>query len=99
MVVGLQGSRSMFAAAEHKLLREELGRSILYPEFARTFHLEGFVNVDMATDSCGKISVHKSTATHPGLLDYVIEKLNSLIIRADESREKHFNLMLKFIMY
>lgn len=99
MVVGLQGSRSLFAAAEHSLLREEIGRSILYPEFARVFHLEGIVNVDISTDSEGQVSVYNSTGTHPGLLDYVTGKLNSLIVRAEESRQKQFRLMLKFIMY
>jgi len=99
MVVGLQGSRSMFAAAEHSLLREEIGRNILYPEFARAFHLEGVVNVDISTDTTGKVSVNDSTGTHPGLLEYVTDKLIMMIVRDDESREKRFRLILKFIMY
>lgn len=99
MVVGLQGSRSMFAAAEHSLLREEIGRCILYPEFARTFHLEGVVNVDISTDLSGNISVEESSGTHPGLLEYVIARLNGIIVRAEESHEKQFRLMLKFMMY
>jgi len=99
MVVGLQGSRSMFAASEHSLLREEIGRRILYPEFARAFHLEGFVNVDITTDSIGQVSVYDSKGSHPGLLEYVKNVLSSITIRGEESKEKQFRLMLKFMMY
>jgi hypothetical protein len=99
MVVGLQGCRSMFAATEHSHLREEISRNIPYPDFARSFHLEGVVNVDFSTDSEGQISVCDSSASHPGLLDYVKNCLNRMILMADESRERQYKLMLKFIMY
>ena len=99
MLVGLDGCRSMFAASEHSYLREEISRNILYPDFARDFHLEGFVNVDISTDSVGRVSVSDSTASHPGLLEYVTSRLNRMIVRAEESRELSFKLMLKFIMY
>lgn len=99
MVVGLQGSRSMFAATEHSHLREEISRNIPYPDFARAFHLEGVVNVDFSTDSDGQISVYDSSASHPGLLDYVKNCLNRMILLSDESRERQYKLMLKFILY
>ncbi|NTW25263.1 MAG: hypothetical protein HGA37_11215 [Lentimicrobium sp.] len=99
MVVGLQGCRSLFAAAEHSIFREVISSNLRYPDFARSFHLEGVVNVDISTDILGNVSVTESTGTHPDLLDYVTDSLNRLIIRHEEVREKQYRLMLKFIMY
>lgn len=99
MVVGLQGCRSLFAAAEHSIFREAIISSIRYPDFARSFHLEGVVNVDITTDFLGNVYVTDSTGTHPDLLDYVRESLNRLIIRHEEVSGKQYRLMLKFIMY
>jgi hypothetical protein len=99
MVVGLQGCRSLFAAAEHSIFREAITSSIRYPDFARSFHLEGVVNVDITTDFFGNVSVTDSTGTHPDLLDYVTDNLARLIIVHEDAREKQYRLMLKFIMY
>ncbi len=99
MVVGLQGCRSLFAAGEHSIFREAITNSIRYPDFARSFYLEGVVNVDITTDFQGNVSVTDSTGTHPDLLDYVRRSLSQLIIRHEETREMQYRLMLKFIMY
>jgi hypothetical protein len=99
MVVARDGSRSMFAAAENSCLREEISRTIPFPEFARNHHLEGVVNVSISTDCDGQVTVSDSTGSHPGLLGYVTDRLNSMVLGAEESKSRHFKLMLKFIMY
>ncbi|MFH1120573.1 MAG: hypothetical protein V1775_12185 [Bacteroidota bacterium] len=99
MVVARDGCRSMFAASEHSLLREEISRRITFPDFARDFYLEGVVNVKISTNNLGQVSVYNSTGTHPGLLRYVIECLNRMTLMADDSKERQYMLMLKFILY
>ena len=87
VVMGIrpQGSRSMFASYEHNVLREEIGRQILYP--------------DLTTDRAGSVSVNESTASHSGLLEYVTNCLSRMIFGAEEAKERNFRLTLKFMMY
>ncbi len=99
MVIGLNGSRSMFAATEYLQLREEISRNISYPDFARAFHLEGIVNVGISTDNTGQVTVSESNASHEGLLEYVVSRLKKMIILSEEYRERDYKLMLKFKMY
>jgi len=99
MVIGLNGNRSMFAANEYHQLREEINRSISYPDFARAFHLEGIVNVEISTDHTGQVTVSESNASHAGLLEYVVTRLRKMIIGDEEYREREYKLMLKFKMY
>jgi len=99
MVVAREGSRSMFAAAEHSYLREEIRKGIPFPDFARISHLEGVVNVRISTDCEGQITVSDSTGSHPGLMGYVTDCLNSMVLRAEDSKSRDYKLMLKFIMY
>lgn len=99
MVVGLSGCRSMFAADEYSGFRDEISRTISYPEFARKNYLEGIVNVDISTDKSGRVLVFESNATHPGLLEYVINQIKRIVLIGTEFSEKQFRLILKFIMY
>jgi hypothetical protein len=99
MVIGLNGSRSMFAATEYHQLREEISRNISYPDFAKAFHLEGIVNVGISTDNTGQVTVSESNASHEGLLEYVVSHLKKMIIGDEEYREREYKLMLKFKMY
>lgn len=99
MVIGLNGSRSMFAATEYHQLREEISRSISYPDFARAFHLEGIVNVGISTDYKGQVTVSEGNASHAGLLEYVVNCLKKMIILSEEYRGSDYKLMLNFKMY
>lgn len=89
----------MFAAAEHSYLREEISKGIPFPDFARICHLEGVVNVRISTDCDGQVTVSDSTGSHPGLLGYVTDCLNSMVLRAEDSKSRDYKLMLKFTMY
>lgn len=99
MVVSPEGCRSMFAASEYRSFREEISRTIFYPDFARRSYLEGVVNVELMTDDNGNIVVNETNATHAGLLDYVMGRIHSLMVSDHESMGKQFRLMLKFMMY
>ncbi len=99
MVIGINGSKSMFAATEYHQLREEISRRISYPDFARAFHLEGIVNVGISTDDNGQVTVSESNASHAGLLEYVVTHLKKMIIGDEEYKGREYKLMLKFKMY
>jgi hypothetical protein len=99
MVVGPNGCRSMFGAGENAVLREEIIRNISYPDFALKSYLEGIVNMDLSTNESGQVVISGSNATHPGLLDYVSQRIRKIVLREKNMSERQIRLILKFIMY
>jgi len=96
LVISPDGSRSLFAAHKHSVLREEIGRMLEYPEFARRHYIEGVVNTVFHVETDGSLHVTSCSGNQQALTGYVEQRLATVNLHNHSLQRLCFRLMLYF---
>lgn len=78
-------------------VKEAIKQEITYPEFAIEAKLEGEVLVSFTVNKDGKIDILRTNSVYKELESYVVEKMKTMTVSADEAEiGKTYNMKFSF---
>jgi len=90
---------STFAVQSIPPIESILKQEINYPEFAKETSTEGTVLISLTIDENGKVCVRESNSDNEGLREYVINKLNNLIMPLKGQSDEEINIKFVFKLF
>jgi TonB family protein len=78
-------------------VKKAIKQEVVYPEFAIEEKLEGEVLVSFTVNKDGKIDVLRTNSVYKELEGYVIEKMKTMTVNADDAEiGKTYNMKISF---
>ena len=65
-------------------LKKKLNHAMVYPDFARGTELKAVVTVRFEIANCGSLQILEMDGSHPGVAEYVKEKIESISVAPHE---------------
>lgn len=99
LVVSLHGCRSVFNADDQRRLCAAMEQYLPYPDFAKTMHIEGIVNMHFSTDNAGNIAVTRTSGNHPALTEYVRGRISMIGMSGAVLKKCFYRMVVNFRLY